>query len=609
MKSWEGTFCRLQGDYAVEENSCKSPCPSYNNFRVRFDRGGIDLAVIGIDLGTTNSLAAVWRGGKSELIPNSYGEYLTPSVVSVDDNGEILTGKVAKERLITHPDRTASSFKRFMGTDKTYSLGSHTFRAEDLSSFIIRQLKADAEAYIKEPVTEAVISVPAYFNDNQRSSTKLAGELAGLKVERIINEPSAAAIASRDEEDSEKTFLVFDLGGGTLDVSIVETFENIIEIVAISGDNHLGGDDFNAAIADRFYHTYPELSSVLTAQERNTVLRLTERCKIALSSQSMAGIVYDYHGKQYEMLLNEQQLIECCASLFVRIEKVIRHALKDSGKTVSEIDEIILVGGSSKMPTIKKYLEHLTSRKLISRVPPDYAVAVGAGIVSGIKSRSDGVKDLVLTDICPFSLGVDVWNDVAGKAVFDPIIERNAPLPTSNTRLFVTRKNYQKSIKMSIYQGESLNLENDLQLDECEVRVPSAPAGKYPIAVCFTYDINGILDIEIQPGQGAKPYKKLIANKNALSKNEIEQHLAALKELKVNPDGQDENSLLLARGERLYAENSGQIREAIAAGLDLFQRALCQHKILEIEKAKRQLVRLFDQIEEADFGLNEEGLV
>ena len=567
------------------------------------------MAVIGIDLGTTNSLAAVWRGGKSELIPNSYGEYLTPSVVSVDENDEILTGKVAKERLITYPNRTASSFKRYMGTDKTYSLGSHTFRAEDLSSFIIRQLKADAEAYLKESVTEAVISVPAYFNDNQRSSTKLAGELAGLNVERIINEPSAAAIASRDAEDSENTFLIFDLGGGTLDVSIVETFENIIEIVAISGDNHLGGDDFNAAIAERFYHTYPELSSVLTTQERNTVLRLTERCKIALSSQSMAGIVYDYKGKQYEMMLNQEQLIECCASLFVRIEKVILHALRDSGKTVNDIDEIVLVGGSSKMPSIQKYLEHLTGRKLISRVSPDYAVAIGAGIVSGIKSRSAEVKDLVLTDICPFSLGVNVWDDAAGKTVFDPIIERNTPLPTSNIHIFYTRRDYQKSIELSIYQGESLNVENDLLLDKCTIRVPPAPAGKNPIKVCFTYDINGILDIEIQPAPGAKPYKKLIVNKNALSKAEIEQHLAALRELKLNPDGQDENSLLLARGERLYAENSGQIRNAVAAGLNVFRTALRQHKILEIERTKRQLSEMFDRIEEANFGLNEEGLV
>ncbi len=567
------------------------------------------MAVIGIDLGTTNSLAAVWRDGKSELIPNSYGEYLTPSVVSVDENDEILIGKVAKERLITYPDRTASSFKRYMGTDKTYSLGSHTFRAEDLSSFIIRQLKADAEAYLKEPVTEAVISVPAYFNDNQRSSTKLAGVLAGLTVERIINEPSAAAIASRDEEDSENTFLIFDLGGGTLDVSIVETFENIIEIIAISGDNHLGGDDFNAAIAERFYHTYPELSSVLTTQERNTMLRLTERCKIALSSQSMAGFVYDYHGKQYEMMLNQEQLIECCASLFVRIEKVILHALRDSGKTVDDIDEIVLVGGSSKMPSIQKYLEHLTGRKLISRVSPDYAVAIGAGIVSGIKSRSDGVKDLVLTDICPFSLGVDVWDDAAGKAVFDPIIERNTPLPTSNIHTFCTRRDYQKSIEMSIYQGESLNVENDLLLDKCTIRVPSATAGKNPIKVCFTYDINGILDVEVQPAPGAKPYKKLIVNENALSKVEIEQHLAELREMKLNPDGQDENSLLLARGERLYAENSGQIRNAVAEGLNGFRTALSQHKILEIERTKRRLSEMFDRIEEANFGLNEEGLV
>jgi molecular chaperone HscC len=566
------------------------------------------LAVIGIDLGTTNSLASVWQNGKCKLIPNSLGEYLTPSVVSIDENGEILTGKIAKERLISHPDRTASSFKRFMGTKKTYTLGSQTFRPEDLSSFIIRQLKADAEAYLKEPVTEAVISVPAYFNDRQRSSTKLAGELAGLKVERIINEPSAAALANRGMADLEKTFLVFDLGGGTLDVSIVEMFENIVQIVAISGDNHLGGDDFDAAIAERFLKTYPELKGVLTEQERNSVLRLAERCKIALSSQSVAGFVYDYHGKQYEMVLNEKQLIECCASLFERIKKVIRQALRDSGENIFDIDAIILVGGSSKMPVVQKYLKHLTGREMICQISPDFAVGIGAGIVTGIKSRSGEIKDLVLCDICPFSLGMDVYDEVLNRSVFSPIIEKNTPLPTSKVKSYVTRFNTDY-VNVSVYQGESQNLDNNLLIDKFKVRFPSKVPKGTVFYVRYTYDINGILDIEVFPESADKPYVEEIINRSTLSEEEFKQHMAAMSQLKLSPNGQDEDNLLIARGERLYAETSGETRREIERALTFFECALKQNGIVEIERAKRNLTDLLDQIEDTDFGLNEDDFI
>lgn len=566
------------------------------------------MAVIGIDLGTTNSLAAIWRNDKCELIPNQFGEYLTPSVVSINDNDEILVGKIAKERLISHPDRTVSSFKRFMGTKKEYYIGAHIFSPEDLSSLVIRQLKADAETYLEEPVTEAVISVPAYFNDNQRTATKLAGKLAGLYVERIINEPSAAALASRNGLEQDKTFLIFDLGGGTLDVSIVETFENIIEIIAIAGDNHLGGDDFNAAIAERFYQLHPELDGVLSAQEQGTVLRLAEQCKIALTTQSNAGMIMEHNGKQYEMLLNGNQLIQCCAPIFIRMEHVIKRALKDSGKSISEIDEIVLVGGSSKMPTVQKYIEHLTGRETISRVSPDLAVAIGAGIVSGIKSRDEAVKDLVLTDICPFSLGVDAYNCISRKCEFSPIIERNTSLPVSDTQIYRTVRNNQRIIETSIYQGDSLNLKDDLFLGKCTIKIPPAPAGQIQIAVRFSYDINGILDVEVTVLQTGEKTQKLIVNNNTLTKEEIDQHLAKLKRLNVNAEGQDENSLLLARGERLFAENSGEIREKTAMLMDAFQASLVRNDIIEIEKLKRILSDFFDDIEKGNFGLNEDGL-
>lgn len=564
------------------------------------------MAVIGIDLGTTNSLAAVWRNDRYELIPNSLGEFLTPSVVSVDEYNQILTGKIAKERLISHPDMTAASFKRYMGTKKEFSLGKNTFRAEDLSSFILRQLKNDAEKYLNEPVTEAIISVPAYFYDSQRTATKLAGKLAGLKVERIINEPSAAAIAYQNSLGEDKTFLVFDLGGGTLDISVVETFENIVEIVAISGDNHLGGDDFNTYIAERFYSVNPGLKEKLSQQEKATVLRLAEQCKIALSSINITCMIFEHNGEHYEMAIDSEQMMNCCAPLFGRINKTLKHVLKDSHMRIEEIDEIILIGGSSKMPAIQKYIRHLTGKIPKTGIDPDKAVAAGAGIVAGIKCRDVAIKDLILTDICPFTLGVNVFNTQTKKPEFSPIIERNTSLPISNTKIYQTIFDNEKLIKFSIYQGESINIEDNLLLGECLIQVPPAPAGKIQFATCFTYDINGILNVDVTCLQtGTSVHKSIISN-SSLSEKEIEEHLSNMQKLKANPCEQDNNRLVIARGERLFAENYGQLRDLISSKLDCFNAALKSNDILKIEKTRKAVSLFFDQIDQEDFGLNEE---
>lgn len=565
------------------------------------------MAVIGIDLGTTNSLAAVWQEGKCTLIPNSLGELLTPSVVSVDENGEILTGQIAKERLISHPERTASSFKRFMGTPKEYRLGEKVFYPEDLSSFILRQLKADAEAFLNEPVTEAVISVPAYFNDNQRTATKIAGKLAGLYVERIINEPSAASLAYQRGFDEEKTFLIFDLGGGTLDISVVETFDNIIDIVAISGDNHLGGDDFNQAIADNFYKMYPDLRGELTQNEHASVLKLAEQCKIALSSTNLALMIYDHCEKQYQMSLNNNQLIQISAPLFSRMKEVLRHVLKDSNKNIESIDEIILVGGSSKMPAVRSYIQHLTGKEPKCNVDPDKAIAVGAGIVSGIKCRDEAVKDVVLTDICPFTLGVKVLDDVSNTLKFLPIIERNSTLPASKTHLLQTISNYQKIVNVSVYQGESYRVEDNLFLGELEIDVPPRPAGEVQIVVRFTYDINGILEVEVSCLQNDVKERKVIVSNHSLSAEDIDRRLAELEAVKIHPRDQDENRLLVARGERLFEENSGAIRDMIVQRLEYFGAILEHGNLAEIKKAQRALSQFFDKLECDNFGLYGEG--
>jgi len=314
------------------------------------------MAILGIDLGTTNSLAAVWRDGKSVLIPNSLGSCITPSVVSIDDRGGIVTGEIAKQRLISHPDKTASLFKQFMGTAKAFKMGGKTFRPEDLSALILRSLKSDAEAFLNEEVTEAIISVPAYFNDTQRSATKAAGELSGLKVDRIINEPSAASLAYRQLNVRDGTNLVFDFGGGTLDVSVLEAFDNIVDIIAVAGDNHLGGSDIDAAIVTEFYKAYPELGEKLSEQQRGILLKNAEACKISLTDRQQVFMVYQHDGSDYIMSLSNEKLMQICSFMFVKFKEIIKSALRSAERPLTAIDNIILVGGSCRMPLVREYL-------------------------------------------------------------------------------------------------------------------------------------------------------------------------------------------------------------------------------------------------------------
>ena len=322
------------------------------------------MAIIGIDLGTTNSLAAVWRNGKSELIPNAAGDVLTPSVVSVDEDGGVLVGRAARDRLISHPERTAARFKRFMGTSKTYTLGSRTFTPEDLSSLVLRALRQDAEACLGEPIEEAVVSVPAYFNDNQRSATKLAAQLAGLKTERIINEPSAAAVAGhigREEED--KVCLVFDLGGGTLDVSLVERFSSVVSVTAVSGDNRLGGADFDLAVARGFCEDCGLDFGGLTPRQRELLVRQAEACKMALTSQEMVLMSVDDGTVSATLPLSNEWMIRKCGPLFRRMTAPIQRVFLDSGISFQDLDDLVLVGGSSHMPAVRRYISRFLHRE------------------------------------------------------------------------------------------------------------------------------------------------------------------------------------------------------------------------------------------------------
>lgn len=557
------------------------------------------MAIIGIDLGTTNSLASICRDGKAILVPNPLGQSLTPSVVSVDEEGKICVGAVAKERLISHPGDSASSFKRYMGTDKIFTLAGNDFTPQELSAFVLRQLKEDAERFLGEEVKEAVISVPAYFNDNQRYATKEAGRLAGLNVQRLINEPSAAALAaSRISGDDEGSYLVFDFGGGTLDVSVVDYFENVIEIIAVSGDNKLGGNDFDEVIARSFCAHHRMQYDELEPQMKATLLRLSENCKRELSKKDEAEIVWEAEDKK--MPLNNLLLAGLCQDIFDRIGKVVENVLRDSARKIEDIDEIVLVGGSSKMPVVALYLQTFLKKKPRVIGSPDEVVAMGAGIFAGIKERKEDIKDLVLTDICPFTLGVNVVNRSQGdNPIMSPVIERNSILPCSKTGLYTNSYSFQEHITIGIYQGEAYYCRENLELGAVEMDIDPVPRGETRLKVNFSYDINGILEVEVidlVKNQVAK--KVLTCNSMRMSDEELNSRLEELQSYKLMPSGGIRTQLVLARGERLFTQLLGVRRIQAAKALEQLQNAIAGQNDQQIANCLRVAEELFDRLEE-----------
>jgi len=538
------------------------------------------MAVIGIDLGTTNSLASVWRDGRIELIPNSFGEYLTPSVVSFGETGEIFVGKVARERLITDPSDTFAEFKRNMGTDYRYMGGRKYYSAEDLSSFVLRKLKEDAEKYLGEEVTEAVISVPAYFNDDKRCATKNAGKLAGLNVKRLINEPSAVALKHHMGVEEPETFIIFDFGGGTLDVSLVDAFDNMVEIQAVAGDNYLGGKDFNEIIAEDFYKKNRIYKEQFTSQEQGIVIKEAELLKRELTESNEAERKIRIGGGEYRMHMTNQHLIHIGAELFKRMSKPVRQVIGDSGMETEEIDKIILVGGSSRMPVVKQYLKTLLDIPVVSDEDPDESIAMGVGIAAAIKERTGDVKDMILADICPFSLGTAIYD-----GSFSPIIERNDTLPCSRTGYYVTVEDNQTKLTFPIYQGDNLLARDNLLLGTMEVRgLPPAPKGTVGANVTFMYDINGILDIRIV-SNGQTLHKVIMNKRMGLSEEELERRLEELRQMTLSPMEDERNLYLIEKAERLYRECSPQVRQYITRQLMIFKNALENGKDREVREA------------------------
>lgn len=562
------------------------------------------MPIIGIDLGTTNSLVSYWKNDEAVIIPNVFGENLTPSVVSVDDDGQVFVGKIAKERLITHPHMTASVFKRSMGSKKNFKLGNKDFLPEELSSLIIRTLKQDAEAYLGELVTEAVISVPAYFNDAQRKATKRAGELAGLKVERLINEPTAAAIAyGLHKKESNTKFLVFDLGGGTFDVSILELYKNIMEVRAVAGDNYLGGEDFTNVIQSLFLKHHNLNENDLDYKTLVSIKKQAEIAKRCFCKNKIASMSCTIDNKTLDYNLKIEDYERACENLISKLRKPIERALSDASIKVREIDAIVLVGGATKLPIIRSFVSKLFGRLPSVNINPDEAVALGAGVQGAMKERNVSLKEIVLTDVCPYTLGTNVSVKKLGghyeSGHFFPIIERNTIIPVSKTERLYTLSDNQKYILVEILQGESRLTKNNIWLGEVKIVVPPSPAGEQAIDVRYTYDINGILEVEVTAvSTGVK--KRIVIEKNPgyMSQEEIENRLKELNDIKIHPREKEENKLLIAKGERLYEESIGDIRTILGGRLQLFESILEKQNENEIREAAKGLKDLLNEIEE-----------
>ena len=551
------------------------------------------MAIIGIDLGTTNSLAAVYREGRAELIPNSLGEFLTPSVVSIDGDGQVFVGKIAKEMLITRPECTFQEFKRNMGTDIVYKAYGREYRAEELSALVLRSLKEDAERFLGEAVEEAVISVPAYFNDDKRIATKNAGALAGLKVERLINEPSAVALKHHMENEEMENFLIFDFGGGTLDVSMVEAFDNMVEIRAVSGDNYLGGKDFDELIAEHFYSENGLTKEDFSLEEQGAVLQEAEALKRMLSGKNRAVRTFMLGTAEYTMEMSNQQLIHISAELFKRMTGPMKKVLNDSGMTWEEIDKVILAGGSSKMPVVRQYIQSIAETCVAVDDRPDESIALGVGLAAAIKARAGEIRDMVLSDICPFSLGMELYD-----GTFSPIIERNDTLPCSRSRIYSTASDGQEAMTFKIYQGESIMVRDNLLLGTLTFDgLPKLPAGEVSAVVTFLYDINGILDIHVdRPG---KSVHKVIMNRRiGLDEEQLEERLKELKSMAMYPKGKERVRLLIERAHRVYMECTGVTRESLEQEIRRYESLLSCGKEKEIRQGFVRLLLYLESLEQ-----------
>ncbi|WP_088361537.1 molecular chaperone HscC [Salmonella enterica] len=539
---------------------------------------------IGIDLGTTNSLIAVWQDGAAQLIPNKFGEYLTPSIISMDENKQILVGKPAAARKTSHPDKTAALFKRAMGSNTHWHLGEESFNAPELSSLVLRSLKEDAEDYLQQPIKDVVISVPAYFSDEQRKHTRLAAELAGLNAVRLINEPTAAAMAYGLHTQQNSRSLVFDLGGGTFDVTVLEYATPIIEVHASAGDNYLGGEDFTHLLLDEVLKRWNLDKSALTDSDLAALYACVEAAKCA--SGSPLRMSWLYQERALESTFYDDELEALWLPLLNRLRTPIEQALRDSRLKPEQIDSLVLVGGASQMPLVQRIAVRLFGKLPYQSYDPSTIVALGAATQAACRLRHEDVEEVILTDICPYSLGVEV-NRQGVPGIFSPIIERNTTVPVSKVETYSTMHPEQDSICVRVYQGESHKVKNNILIDSFDVMLK--PNGHIQaIDIRFSYDINGLLEVDVLLEDGKSESRIISHNATSLTTQQIDASRERLLALKIYPRDMLINRTFKAQLEEQWSRALGDEREMLGEIITDFDAALLSNDMQRVDDVRRR---------------------
>lgn len=561
--------------------------------------------ILGIDLGTSNSMVAIYKEGQPVLIHSRTGNSIVPSVVGIDENGCFCTGDMAKMRKYSYTEDTVAMFKSSMGTEKIFQIKDKKLKAEELSAILLKGIKEDAEAFLGEEITDAIICVPAFFNNPQRKAVLRAGELAGLKVRRLVNEPTAAAIAygiqdfKPDEniEEEQNVIIVLDLGGGTFDISVMEMTDHVMEVIAVCGDNHLGGGDFTKRLIDLFLKEN-SIKEKPTAEEETNLWKQAEKAKCQITREGRGEIRCVLNQVEYVYHITEAEYEKACMDLLEKIRKLTLKAVKESKYEPEEVQDIIMVGGGTKLSIVRKVIEKMAGKTLDYKINPDEAVAVGAAIQGALLEKDKEIKNLVMTDICPYYIGVNkhVTTIYDNRREFDVIIPKNTTIPAKRTVSYFNPPGARYS---KIIQSQDKYGIKETSLGEINFVVPDlGTKEEIEVQISITYDNNGIIYTEAYVPRNEARFETLIRNDTCgLTTKEAQEYLANLQLLDMGRSGDEEDNLLIERDESLYSEYLGKDRERINLGIMEFESALNTGKVTRITKARKNLIKLLEWYE------------